>query len=652
MFCRHWWWSNVKQVLAIVLVMLVGLTTAGCGNHPVTRTSAPSESAILTNRLTEVAPPATIQALRQALEAYQPQVKILSPRSNDVIQSDRLSVRFQVKDLPLFKDEELGLGPHLHVFLDNQPYTAVYNTEEPLVFENLTPGTHTIRAFASRPWHESFKNEGAFAQTTFHVYTKTPDNLPDPTQPLLTYSRPQGSYGAEPILLDFYLTNAPLHLIAQERSDDEIRDWKVRCTVNGQSFTFNAWEAIYLKGLKPGKNWVQLELLDENNNPFNNTFNNTVRVVTYEPDGDDTLSKLVRGDLSEAEARGMVDPNYVPELPTPELPAPEPTPELTPTPVPEADTAPAPLPSPESVVTPDSAAEQTELEPLTTDIEENPVTEPKEEAEPQEPEPVAPPPTEPPSESLEESPPSEPTEGETPVAPTPPSEPVKARGFFDRFKRRAPASTPAPVMTPAPAPTESEPLIEPNTEEAADAKIESSDTESSDTGASQEEPSVEERVPVSPAPETAVPAPPSSEPPPSEPAATETVAPDRDTRDTPDVEEVLAAPTVTFEERAAESSAVESNSDETPTLDSLPEKSEPTPAGTEPKRPSGEISKRSPVQEFFNRFRSPAPARRAVAPPPASPEIPEVIEIPEPVLEVPDAVVPDSDSSPELGQEG
>jgi hypothetical protein len=39
-------------------------------------------------------------------------------------------------------------------------------------------------------------------------------------------------------------------------------------------------------------------------------FNNTVRLITYEPKGKDTLSKLVRGELTAAEARGIVDPNY------------------------------------------------------------------------------------------------------------------------------------------------------------------------------------------------------------------------------------------------------------------------------------------------------------------------------------------------------
>ena len=85
----------------------------------------------------------------------------------------------------------------------------------------------------------------------------------DSQVPLLTYSRPQGSYGAEPVMVDFYLTNAPLHFVAQDNPADEIRDWQIRCTVNGESFVIDRWQPIYLKGLKPGKNWVKLELIDE-----------------------------------------------------------------------------------------------------------------------------------------------------------------------------------------------------------------------------------------------------------------------------------------------------------------------------------------------------------------------------------------------------
>jgi hypothetical protein len=310
------------------------------------------------SKISEVSPPPTLQTLRQELETYQPQVTILSPKVNEVLQDTTVSVQFQVKDLPLFKDETLGLGPHLHVFLDNQPYLAVYDANQPLIFKDLPPGTHTIRAFASRPWHESFKNEGAYAQTTFHIFAKTQENTPNPQLPLLTYSRPQASYGAEPIMLDFYLTNAPLHLVAQESSKDEIADWRIRCTINGDSFVLDRWQPIYLKGFRPGKNWVQLEYLDEQGNPASNAFNNTVRLINYEPGGKDTLSRLTRGDLSAADALGIVDPNYKPapapiQTPTPSLtPSPTPNPSVSPTLTPSVSPSPIVSPSPKPTIVP------------------------------------------------------------------------------------------------------------------------------------------------------------------------------------------------------------------------------------------------------------------------------------------------------------
>ena len=160
----------------------------------------------------------------------------------------------------------------------------------------------------------------------------------------MTYSNPQDSYGAEPILLDFYLTNAPLHLVAQEKPNDDIADWRIRCTINGNSFVLDRWQPLYLKGFKPGKNWVQLEFLDEQGNPVKNVFNNTVRLISYQPKGKDSLSKLMRGELSAAEARGIVDPNYtaVKILDATPTPSPSPSPAApTPTPTPAPLTPPA-----------------------------------------------------------------------------------------------------------------------------------------------------------------------------------------------------------------------------------------------------------------------------------------------------------------------
>ncbi|MGB3691245.1 MAG: hypothetical protein WBG70_07315 [Spirulinaceae cyanobacterium] len=272
-----------------------------------TATGSQTSQTRLTRKLTEVAPPPVIQQLRQSLEQYQPQVTITSPQPEQVLEDTTVSVELQVQDLPTFKNDDLSMGPHLHLILDNQPYQAVYNPEEPVILSDLEPGTHTLRVFASRPWHESFKNEGAYAQATFHIFTKITRNHPDTALPLLTYSRPKGQYGAEPIMLDFYLTNAPLHLVAQESPEDNVVDWRVRVTINGQSFFVDSWLPIYLQGFKQGDNWVELEFLDEQGNLIDNEFNNTVRLINYQPKGQDTLSKLVRGEISFTEARGIVE---------------------------------------------------------------------------------------------------------------------------------------------------------------------------------------------------------------------------------------------------------------------------------------------------------------------------------------------------------
>ena len=352
----NWHRTVAGRLLALfaVAVLILGLASCGAGHPELPKPGNNSGSATApTNTISEVSPPGAIQQLRQALEIYQPQISILNPKPDEVLQDINVSVEFQVKDLPIFKDANLGLGPHLQVLLDNQPYAAVYDINQPLTLSDLDPGTHTLQVFAARPWEESFKNEGAVAQTTFHVFTKTDDNNPDRKLPLLTYNSPQGSYGAEPILLDFYLTNAPPHEVAQENFQDEILDWKIRATVNGQSFAIDQWQPIYLKGFKPGKNWVQLELIDERGNIVKNAFNNTVRLINFQPLGQEPLSKLVRGELTAAETRGIVDRTY-------QAPAPTPTPTPEPTPTPALEKTPVVQPSP---TLPETPVTQPNLEP-------------------------------------------------------------------------------------------------------------------------------------------------------------------------------------------------------------------------------------------------------------------------------------------------
>jgi len=504
-FGINWWQKFIKAIVSFLATGLIVAGLIGCSDRSVAETRNRNDTQLNSvprpTKIAEVSPPEVIQQLHQSLEIHRPQVTILNPQPDEVFQDTTVNVRLQVQDFPIFKNQELGLGPHLNVILDNQPYTNVYNLTEPLVFSDLTPGTHTLRVFATYPWDESFKNEGAYAQTTFHIFAKDNNNSPVPNKPLLTYNAPQGTFSAEPVLLDFYLTNAPLHLVAQEHQQNDITDWRIRCTINGDSFILERWQPLYLRGFQPGKNWVQLEFIDEQGNSLTNVFNNTIRLITYEPPAKDSLGKLVTGQLSVAEARGIVEQNYVYKSPII-----EPTPTPSPSPVPE-------LPSVEEIKPEPPLLDKIEVnqpeQELETDLEQPEQTKPNnlfnrfrrreveptpsvtplipevpEESEipdtktvPEElliPAPKQTIPVEPPEpqtsdvEPLTSSPEAVPSEI-SPSAPTPALEAVKTLdkqpdGFFNRFRRRS-------VILPSSDPPQSEaidlPVPQPETVESA-----------------------------------------------------------------------------------------------------------------------------------------------------------------------------------------
>ena len=350
------YWRNIpwKKLSSLVIAIALCFSLTACGGDDKSASKAPDKKVVISTNIAEVSPPQEIQRLSRLLDRYTPQVSIVSPKPDEVINDTQVSVKFDVKNLPIFKNADFGLGPHIHVTLDNQEYKAVYDLNQTATFDHLSAGTHTIRAFASRPWHESFKNQGAYAQTTFNVLTKTGENTPDPKTPLLTYSRPVGTYGAEPIMLDFYLQNAPLHLLGKD--DEAIDDWQVRATIDGQSFTFDRWEPIYLKGLKTGQNWVKLELLEPDGDAIANVFNSTAHVINYQPNGTDTLARLVRGEKI-ANIDAIVNPGYVP--PAPEV-IPAPVESVAPVVIPDAK----PTKSPKTEAVTPVAAPKEETKPV------------------------------------------------------------------------------------------------------------------------------------------------------------------------------------------------------------------------------------------------------------------------------------------------
>lgn len=260
-----------------------------------------------------------------------PTVRILSPAMNAVINGSSVDVKLELSgDLKGYmphKDPATGKGNHIHVILDNQPYEAYYEINQPFELRNLTEGKHTLRVFPSRPWHESYKNEGAFQMVEFTVKgggeasqptttkdgqkmadaAKSPPAKAEPTKaananagasstparegkdfapskageidaakPLLTYSRPKGEYkeaDADPIMIDFWLSNAKL------QSDGG--EYRVRYSVDGGEARFiDTGKPIWLSGWISGKHTVKLELVDKSGNLVDNGgYNATTREI-------------------------------------------------------------------------------------------------------------------------------------------------------------------------------------------------------------------------------------------------------------------------------------------------------------------------------------------------------------------------------------
>ncbi len=303
---------SMRTICYYLLAIALSFSLISCGELNLTNTedSFSVTSSKTSLQLSETAPPKLIRDLEPSLTSYKPQVTILEPSSGTTVEEASVNVKLSVKDFPLFKDEKLGLGFNLHLIVDNEPYIAIYNLDEPIILENLTPGTHTIRVIASSPWHESFKNQGAYAQNTFNVVTETEDNRPDPDKPLLTYSNPNGNYSTEPIMLDFYVKDPS----RESLKPGDILPNSVKVTVNDESFIVDQWQPVYLQGFKKGNNLVQIELIDSAGNPIDNVFNSTVRLITYEPDSSDPLAKLVTNQISLEEAQAIIDPEYYDKL--------------------------------------------------------------------------------------------------------------------------------------------------------------------------------------------------------------------------------------------------------------------------------------------------------------------------------------------------
>lgn len=251
---------------------------------------------------------ASMMKSRGMQDEAKPVLKIIEPAAGATLKSSTVKVKLEIggelKGYMPMMDPQTKMGNHIHVILDNQPYEAYYNLNREFELRNVSDGEHTLRVFPSRPWHESYKNKGAFQMVKFKVeggganisapvVASTGQQMTAPAEgkdmkpsnagavnalkPLLTFSRPKGEYknaDADAIMIDFWLANAQLV--------GDGGKFRVRYSVNGGMPKYiDKWGPIWLSGWPTGKNTIKLELVDRKDRLVGNGgYNSTSREFT------------------------------------------------------------------------------------------------------------------------------------------------------------------------------------------------------------------------------------------------------------------------------------------------------------------------------------------------------------------------------------
>ena len=388
-------WRRAVLALAMVLLLTVSLgwpqsaAARGFGRRSQPGAlPAPAGSSAGGTRLQEVSPPGAVQQLSERLVDRQPRLEIVAPAEGSLMPAGDWLLRLKVEDWPLVDAGPLGLGPHLVVQLDDEPPRRITSLETTM--PELRPGSHRLTVYAARPWGEAVKAPGSFRQIRLQRVTANPLGLPARGTPQLIAAPPLPAGPSDPVLLDWLLLDAPLQNL---RTDDT--GWRLRITVNGDSFLVDRQTPLWLKGWRPGSNAILLELVDGRGEPLNPPFNTLVRELVIDSGRGRPAwqgERLDPGALARLLGEAAAEPEPTPEPATAPQPASAPKPANASERAASSDPAPGPAqkparlePQPEPEAQPQPEA-QTEPEPKAEPLSEpepEPKAEPLSEPEPE-----------------------------------------------------------------------------------------------------------------------------------------------------------------------------------------------------------------------------------------------------------------------------
>lgn len=206
-------------------------------------------------------------------------MRVLEPAAGSTVPAGPVQFTYELSNYQLTKmtghnhAQEMAnsmQGQHIHNIVDNEPYTAHYDTK---FTKEIKEGNHVVLSFLSRSYHESLKHKTAYDLRTIRVGNPKETSNFDLKGQHMFYSRPKGEYvgkDTQKIMLDFYLVNTNL---SPEGN-------KVRATINGTEFILDRWLPYTIEGLPMGQNKIKLELLDKNGTVIPGPYNTVERTIT------------------------------------------------------------------------------------------------------------------------------------------------------------------------------------------------------------------------------------------------------------------------------------------------------------------------------------------------------------------------------------
>lgn len=183
-------------------------------------------------------------------------VKIETPHEEQVMSWETVDVFLRLENYAIGDG-----GNRVALILDNGSPIEHDHDLKPVILRGLSPGAHTLRAYAVRPDGKMIRDPEAWDRVNFHVRRKDFSNFQPMDRPYLTVNLPTDG-NAYPdaegkVWLDFRAHNAPL---GKEK-------YRVRLQLDGVSTFLEKEEPYPLAGLAEGRHRLVVDLVDEDGDP-------------------------------------------------------------------------------------------------------------------------------------------------------------------------------------------------------------------------------------------------------------------------------------------------------------------------------------------------------------------------------------------------